>query len=226
MSTVARVAGATILLYRGTGVISYFLYETALGRGSAEARLASAAAHASDLRLATVLTMVNALCALILAVALYFYTRSAGAEASTLGLIGRTAEAALYGVFALSLITLASIATSSTDASRAIDARLVIEIGWLAHRIAMAASFFFAAANAAFAWQLLRARLAPRFMAMLGLVGGLIPLGVLPLQMIDATRGFETELQWVTMFLFELLFSVWLLFSGGRTSEIKPVVTA
>jgi hypothetical protein len=220
-SVIARVAGATVLLYRALGVAAFFLYEGSLGRGTAADRVAAVAAHASDLRIAGVLTLANALCALIVGVAMYFYTRDGGVELATLGLIGRTAEAALYGVFALCHVALVSIATSSTEASTVVDARLVREIGLSAHRVTMAACFFFAAANAAFAWLLLRARFAPRFVALIGLVGALVPLAGMPLQMIDATRGFFTPLLWVTMFLFELLFAFWLLATGGRDA-VRP----
>lgn len=225
-SVIARVAGATLLLYRPSGVAAFLLYEGSLGRGTAADRIAAVAAHASDLRMACVLTLANALCALILAVAMYFYTRDGGVELATFGLIGRTVETALYGVFALCHVALVSIATSSTDASTAIDARLVREIGLSAHRVSMAAGFFFAAANVAFAWLLLRARLAPRFVALIGLVGALVPLTGVPLQMIDATRGFATPLLWVTMFLFELLFAVWLLATGGRDAEHRSTPRA
>ncbi len=212
---VARVAGATTLLYRGLGVTAFFLYENSLGIGRAD-RLAAVAAHAHDLRMACVLTMIYCLLGLVAGVSMYFYTRGAGGELATLGLVGRTAEAALYGVFALSLIALVSIATSSTEASRAIDARLVVEIGRSAHRVAMVGSFYFALANAAFAWLLIRARLAPRFIAVLGLLGALVPLFGMPLQIIGALRGYPTPVLWIVMFLFELVFAVWISTTGGR----------
>ena len=225
-SVIARIAGATLLLYRPSGVAAFLLYEGSLGRGTAAERVAAVAAHASDLRMACVLTLANALCALILAVAMYFYTRDGGSELATLGLIGRTVETALYAGFAICLVALISIATSSTDASVAIDGRLVREIGLSAHRVSMAAGFFFAAAHVAFMWLLLRARLAPRFLALIGLVAALVPLVGVPLQMIGATRGFFTPLLWLTMFLFELLFAIWLLATGGRDAEHRSAARA
>jgi hypothetical protein len=214
-ATVARVVGTATLLYRILGVTAFFLYQNSLGLGGAD-RVAAVAAHASDLRTACVLTMIYCLLGLIMGVSMYFYTRGGGVELATLGLVGRTAEAALYGVFALSLIALASIATSSTDASRAIDARLVVEIGRSAHRVAMVGSLYFALANAVFAWLLMRARLAPRFIALLGVFGALVPLFGMPLQITGALRGFPTPVLWLAMFLFELTFASWILATGGR----------
>src|SRR5688572_2220386 len=214
-AVVARIAGTITLLYRGLGVTAFFLYENSLGLRGAD-RVAAVTAHASDLRTACVLTMIYCLLGLIMGVSMYFYTRGGGVELATLGLVGRTAEAALYGVFALALIALVSLATSSTDASRAIDARLVVEIGQSAHRVAMVGCLYFALANAAFAWLLIRACLAPRFIAVLGLFGALVPLFGMPLQITGALRGFPTPLLWLAMFLFELTFAVWILTTGGR----------
>jgi hypothetical protein len=53
-----------------------------------------------------------------------------------------------------------------------------------------------------------------------------VPLAGMPLQMIDATRGFFTPLLWVTLFLFELLFAVWLLATGGRDAEHRSMAKA
>jgi hypothetical protein len=214
-AALARTAGAVIPLYRTIGVVSFLLYENSLGGRSADI-IAAVQSHTSDLRIACIMTLVYCLLALVIGVSLYFYTRNSGVELATFGLVGRTAEAALYGVFALSLIALVSIATSSTGASRDIDVRLLVEIGRSAHRVTMTACVFFAAGNAAFAWLLVRARLAPRFIAVIGLFGALIPLAGMPMQMIGALRGFPTPTLWIATFLFELMFSVWLLVTGGR----------
>jgi hypothetical protein len=82
------------------------------------------------------------------------------------------------------------------------------------------AEFFFAVGSAAFASVLLRARIAPRYLAALGLFGSLVPAVGMLLQIIGATRGFNTGLLWVLMFLFELALGVWLLTSGGREPEV------
>jgi hypothetical protein len=211
----ARIAGGTMLLYRVIGVWSFLLYENSLGGRGAD-RVMSVAANAGDLRLATVMTMVYMLLALVLGTTLYLYTREGGAGLATFGLVGRTAEAALYGVFAVCLVAMVSIATSSTDASRVIDSRLVREIALTAHRVAMAGCMFFAAGNAAFAWVLVRARLAPRWIAVLGVFAAVLPLVGLPLQIIGALRGYPTPVMWLATFLFELLFGVWLLTSRMR----------
>jgi hypothetical protein len=218
-AAVARVAGATFLLYIAVKVASAVLFEGSIGSGGAAGRLAAVAAHAGDLRIATVLALGNCVCALVLAVLLYFYTRRSHPELSTLVLICRTGEAVLFGAFTLGIIALVFIAEASTQASRDTDAALVVAIIRSTRHATLVASFFFAIGSAAFAWVLLRARLAPRYLAALGLLGSLVPAVGMPLQIIGALRGFNTGLLWVLMFLFEIALGVWLLASGGREPQ-------
>lgn len=219
-AVVARVAGAAFLLYVAVKVASAILFEGSIGSGAAASRLAAVAAHASDLRIATVLALANCVCALVMAALLYFYTRSSHPELATLVLICRTGEAVLFGVFALGIIAVVFIATSSTQASRDMDASLVVAIIRSTRHATLVASFFFAIGSAAFAWVLLRARLAPRSLAALGLFGSLLPAVGMPLQIIGALRGFNTGLLWVLMFSFEIALGVWLLTTGGRDPEV------
>jgi hypothetical protein len=215
-AAVARTAGATFLLYIAVKVAGSVLFEGSIGSGAAASRLDAVAAHAADLRIATVLAMANCVCALVMAVLLYFYTRGSHAELSMLVLVSRTAEAVLFGVYALGIIALVFIATASTPASRDTDAALVAAITRSARHATLVASFFFAVGSAAFAWVLLRARLAPRSLAALGLLGSLVPIVGMPLQIIGALRGFNTGLLWILMFAFEIGLGAWLLASGGR----------
>ncbi len=217
---IARIAGATFLLYIAIRVPGAVLFEGSIGTGAAANRLAAVAAHASDLRIATVLALANSVCALVMGVLLYFYTRRSHAELSTLTLICRTGEAVLFGVFALGLIALVFIAESSTQASRDTDARLVTAIIRSTRHATLVASFFFAIGSTAFAWVLMRGRLAPRYVAALGFIGSLVPVVGMPLQIIGALRGFNTGLLWILLFLFEIVLGVWLLTSGGREPEV------
>lgn len=218
-AAVARVAGATFLLYIVVKVASSILFEGSIGSGAAAGRLAAVAAHAGDLRTATVLALGNCVCALVLAVSLYFYTRGSHPELSTFVLVCRSAEAALFGVYALGIIALVFLATGSTPSSRDTDAALVVAIIRSTRHATLVASFFFALGSAAFAWVLLRARLAPRYLAAVGLLGSLVPVAGMPLQIIGATDGFNTGLLWLLMFLFEIALGAWLLASGGRDPD-------
>ena len=218
-AVVARVAGATFLLYIAVKVAGSILFEGSIGSGVAASRLAAVAAHASDLRIATVLALANCVCALVMGASLYFYTRSSHAELSTFILICRTGEAVLFGVYALGIIAVGFMATSSTQASRDTDAAFVVAIIRSTRHATLVAAFFFAVGSATFAWVLMRARLAPRYLAALGLFGSLVPVVGMPLQIIGALRGFPTQVLWILMFSFEIALGVWLLASGGREPE-------
>ncbi|HVS16514.1 MAG TPA: DUF4386 domain-containing protein [Thermoanaerobaculia bacterium] len=216
---VARVAGVTFLLYIAVKVSSSILFEGSLGSGGAGSRLASVAVHASNLRVATVLALASCVCALVLGVSLYFYTRSSHAELSIFVLICRTAEAVLNGVYALGIIALVFIATASTQASQETDATLVMAIARSTRHATLVMAFFLALGTGAFAWVLLRARLAPRYLAALGLLGSVPPIIGMPLQIVGALRGFPTQVLWILLFLFEIALGIWLLTSGGRDPE-------
>lgn len=218
-TAVARAAGATFLLYVAVKIASSVLFEGSIGSGPAASRLAAVATHAGELRVGTVVALANCVCALVLGALLYAYTRGSHPVLSTLVLICRAGEAVLFGVYALGIIALVFIATSSTAASRDIDARLLVAIIRSTRHATLVACFFFAMGSAAFAWVLLRARLAPRSLAALGLAGSLVPIVGMPLQIIGALQGFNTGLLWVLMFLFEIALGVWLLASGGREPE-------
>jgi hypothetical protein len=218
-AVVARVAGGTFLLYIAVKVTGSILFEGSLGSGGAASRLASVAAHASDLRIATVLALANCVCALVLGVLLYFYTRRGHAELATFVLICRTGEAVLNGVYALGMISLVFIATASTQASRDTEATLVVAIARSTRHATLVMAFFLAVGSAAFAWVLMRARLAPRYLAALGVFGSLPPTIGMPLQITGALRGFPTQVLWILLFLFEIALGVWFLTSGGRDPE-------
>ncbi|MDQ3696424.1 MAG: DUF4386 domain-containing protein [Gemmatimonadota bacterium] len=216
---IARAAGATFLLFWVVKVSSSIMFEGSLGNSPAE-RLAAITANAGDLRIAVVLALTKCVFALVIGVLLYFYTRSSYAELSTLVLLGRAGEAMFFGVYALGMAALVFIATRSTPATSDIDATLVVVIARSTRHATLVAEFFFSVGSAALAWVLLRARLAPRYLAGLGLVGSLVPVVGMPLQLIGATTGFNTALFWVLMFAFEIALGVWLLKSGGRDPEV------
>jgi hypothetical protein len=221
-AVVARVAGATFLVYIAVRVASSVLFEGSIGSGVAASRLASVAAHTGDLRIATVLALANCVCALVMGVSLYFYTRRSHPELSTFVLVCRTGEAVLFGMYALGIIAVVFIASASTQASRDVDATLVMAIIRSTRHATLVASFFFAVGSTAFAWILMRARLAPGSLAALGLFGSLLPAVTMPLQIIGALRGFPTQVLWILLFLFEIALGVWLLASGGREPEVSP----
>lgn len=216
---VARAAGATFLVFWIVRVAGSIMFEGSLGNSAAE-RVAAIAANAGDLRIGVVLALTNSVLALVIGVLLYFYTRSSHAELSTLVLLSRVGEAMFFGAYALGMAALVFIATRSTPATSEMDSALVLVIARSTRHATLVAEFFFSVGSAAFAWILLRARLAPRWLAAFGLVASLVPAVGMPLQIIGATRGFNTALFWVLMLAFEITLGVWLLITRGRDPSL------
>ena len=74
-TTNARIAGFTFLVYIAAGITSLVLFSQATGGQEVPAKLESIARHVFQLRLTTILGLLEAVCAFVLAVTLYAITR-------------------------------------------------------------------------------------------------------------------------------------------------------
>src|SRR5690242_10573847 len=74
-TTNARLAGFTYLVYMGVGISNEVLMARAKGAEGVAAKLARIAEHTTEVRVATVLAVLECLSALVLGVALYGVTR-------------------------------------------------------------------------------------------------------------------------------------------------------
>jgi hypothetical protein len=88
----ARIAGLAYLTYMAAGASNEFLMSRATRAVGAAATLARIAGHATDVRVSILLTLVEALCALVLAVTLYGITRDQDHELAMLALACRVVE--------------------------------------------------------------------------------------------------------------------------------------
>ena len=93
--TSPRRAGLMYLVYTFAGIGHEFLMHRATNAEGEAAKLALVASHSSDAHLTILLTVIECLSALVLAVALYGITRDEDHELATLGLVCRAAEAVL-----------------------------------------------------------------------------------------------------------------------------------
>src|SRR2546429_510627 len=96
--TNARVAGFTFLFYIAVGITAMVLFGQATGGEGIAAKLASIAQHATKVRLTVLLTLLEGLSALVLAVTLYAITRDQDPDLAMLGLTCRVAEG-ITGIF-------------------------------------------------------------------------------------------------------------------------------
>jgi hypothetical protein len=74
-TTDARIAGFTFLFYIVVGIASMVLFSQATTGVAVSAKLASIAQHVPQVRLTIVLGLLQAVCAIVLAVTLYAITR-------------------------------------------------------------------------------------------------------------------------------------------------------
>lgn len=90
--TNARLAGFTFLFYIATGIPAMILFGRATSGEGTAAKLVSIGQHATDLRVAIVLSLLGCFSALVLAVTLYGITRDEDNELAMLGLACRVGE--------------------------------------------------------------------------------------------------------------------------------------
>jgi hypothetical protein len=218
--TNARIAGIAYLLYIAVAYPSMLLSERATSGDGMAAKLANMALHATDVRIAAVLSLIGCFCALVLAVTLYAVTREQDRDLAMLGLTCRVAEgitgaASIPATLGLLAITTA-VGTSAPDpaAVRALGAFLLDQSWFIA-------ATFFAVGSTLFSWLLLRGRMVPVWLAALGVIGSAVTVIGLPLQVMELLPELVTKLMWMPILVFELVVAVWLIVKGVATPEAR-----
>ncbi len=158
--TNARIAGIAYLLYIAAAFPSMLLSGRATSGAGMVEKLANMALHATDVRLAAVLSLIGCLCALVLAVTLYAITREQDRDLALLALTCRVAEGVTGAVSiptTLGLLALATAAGTNTPDPRAAGAvgAFVLAQPWLI------GATFFAVGSTIFSWLLRRGRMVP-----------------------------------------------------------------
>lgn len=209
----ARAAGAAYLVYIAAGVAGMRLAGDATrGAGTAE-RLARVAQHAGALRLAVVLGLLGAACALVLAVALYRLTRDQDPDLARLACACRVAEGiigALGAVPTMGLVWLATGAAGAGAGTAPLGAFLLHVGAWSGP----VSATLFALGSTLFSYLLLRARTIPVPLAWLGVVASGPLVVALPAQLVGVLAGPVTGLIWLPMLAFEVPLGLWLLIRG------------
>jgi hypothetical protein len=191
-TTNARVAGFTFLLYIALGIPVMVLFGRATDAQGIAAKLAGIARHASDVRVAVVLSLLTGFAALVLGVTLHAITRDEDPDLALLALTCRIGEGML-GAISVTMLGLLWLATAGggadapdAAAASALGAFLVKVGGW---KISVGATFF-AVGSTLFSWLLLRGRMVPVALAWLGVLASVLLVVGLPLQLAGVLRGF------------------------------------
>jgi hypothetical protein len=221
----ARIAGFTFLFYIAAGITSMVLSGRRTTGEGIEAKLAGIAQHATDVRLAFVLSLLTCFAALVLAVTLYAITRGQDRDLAMLALTCRVGEG-LIGVsipVSLGLLWLATATGANapdTATAHALGAFL-LKIGtWKS----LISATLFAIGSTLFSWLLLRGRMIPIALAWLGVVASVLLVMGLPLQLAGFFSGRVFELMWIPMAVFEVVLAVWLIVKGVAMPEMQYAV--
>ena len=217
----ARLAGIAYLLYIAADFPSMVLNARATSGDDMAAKLANMAVHATDVRLAALLSLVGCFCALVLAVTLYAITGEQDRDLAMLGLTCRVAEGVVGGASIPTTLGLLSIATAvganapDPAAAGAVGA-FVLNQTWLI------GATFFAVGSTIFSWLLLRGRIVPQWLAALGVIGSVVVAIGLPLQVMDLLPGLVTQLMWIPVAVFEIVVAVSIIFKGVSSQGVAP----
>jgi len=217
--TNARIAGIAYLLYIAVAFPSMVLSGRATSGDGMTAKLANMALHATDVRIAQVLSLIGCLCALVLAVTLYAITRDEDRDLAMLGLTCRVAEGTIGAASIPVTLALLGIATATGSdapdpaAARALGA-FVLDQTWLI------GATFFAVGSTLFSWLLLRGRMVPSWLAGLGVIASALIVVVLPLQLAEVLTGLVTQVVWLPVAVFEVVVAVWFIVKGVRVQPL------
>ena len=220
-TTNARIAGFTFLFYIVVGIASMLLFSQATSGEVATEKLASIAQHVPQVRLTIVLGLLQAVCAIVLAVTLYAITRDQDSDLAMLALIFRVGEGLLGAISTRATLELLWLGTSAGP--KAPDAATLQALGtyllngpdWNMSAI------LFAMGSTLFSYLLLRGRTVPVPLAWIGVVASLLLVVGLPLQLAGVLSGPVTPYVWIPMLAFEVPLGFWLLIKGVRTQTIR-----
>jgi len=216
--TNATIAGIAYLLYIAAAFPSMVLSGRATTGEGMTAKLATMAQHATDVRLAAVLSLIGCLCALVLAVTLYAITREQDRDLAMLGLTCRVAEGVVGAASIPTTLGLLAIATAAganapDPAAAGALGTFVLSQTWLI------GATLFAVGSTLFSWLLLRGHMVPGWLATLGVIGSAVLVLGLPLQIMELVPGLVTQLMWTPVAAFELVVAVWLIVKGVATPQ-------
>jgi hypothetical protein len=217
-----RVAGFAFLFLIATILLSGVVGGGIRTTHGVSDTLASVAENAARIRLGLVLTVVASITTLVLAAMLYAMVVRQDRNLAILALSCRAVEAGLYAVGMLTTLALLSLSQhAEQDASSApalVD--LMRDVPPMSTNIG---STFFAAGSTLYCYLLLKARLIPAPLAVIGVVGSLLILLGVPVQTALGNQTFAgpSAAIWIPIAVFEISTGGWLLFKGAPISETR-----
>ena len=219
----ARVAGFTYLFYIGVALPSMVLMNQATSAEGISAKLARIAEHASDVRVAIVLTLLSCFSAFVLAVALYGITRDEDHELAMLAMAFRVGEGVVGVIGIPNTLGLLWLATASAGAGApdVVTKNTLGAYSLMPAQDTMLGAPFFAVGSLIFSYLLLRGRMVPIPLAWLGVLASVLLVVALPLQFAGFLKGPLTSLMYMPMLALEVPLGLWLLIKGVATPATR-----
>jgi hypothetical protein len=218
-STNARIAGFTYLFYTAIGSALHFLMNRATNAEGTAATLARIAGHASDVRIAVLLSLLESFSALVLAVTLYGITRVQNHELAMLALVCRVCEGMIGATVGIPLkLGLLWLATAGAGSGGPDSATVNVLAAFLLMPVPSIpiGTIFFAVGSALFSYLLLRGRMVPVPLAWFGVLASAVLVVVIPPQLAGFING--AWYVWIPMAVFQVALALWLLIKGVRTT--------
>ena len=186
------------------------------------AKLARIGQYATNVRLTILITLLECLSALVLAVTLYGITRDEDHDLAMLGLVSLVAEGVLGsvnnipGYLGLLWLAKAGVGTGVPDISTTNALRAFLLMPGPSVPLG---AIFFAVGSLIFSYLLLRGRMVPVSIAWLGVFASGLLVVVLPLQLAGFSTGPLTGYyQWLPALVFQVVLALWMLDKGVATS--------
>lgn len=221
LKTNARFAGFAFIIYIAIGITSLVLGNRMFaGAEGTNAKLAAIAQNPMISQIIVLLTLIMALCALVLAVTIYALTRDWDRDLAMIAMLCRVGEgiiAVLAPVVTLGLLWIATNASSIPNASQ--ENTLAAYLFKIESLTGTVAAICFSMGSMIYTYIFLRSRTIPKWLAWLGVFASAVLIIVLPLQLASFIKdGLLTQLIWIPMLVFELTFAVWLIVKGVTVS--------
>jgi len=221
----SRLAGLAFLLYIVFGIADMMLTSRATRGEGVTAKLASAAQHVTELRLAVLCVLLTSFCAIVLGVTLWAITRERDRDLAAFALVCRVCEG-LTGALGVQR-TMGLMWLTSPDRTPP-DAATVSALGtWLLRGQGGGLSaVFFAIGSTSFSWLLLRGRMIPAALAWWGVFASVASAIVLPLEMVGWYPASAIWYVWLAVALYEIPLAFWLLFRGAAAPAPAPAMAS
>jgi len=217
--TNAKVAGFTFLFYIVVGITNEVLFHRAISAEGTAAILASVGTHASDVRIAMLMQLLECFSALVLAIAMYGITRVESHELAMLAMACRVGEGLISAAGIPTMLELLWLATAGGGVGGP-DATTTNTLGtYLLMPVPSipVGAIFFAVGSTIFSYLLLRGRMVPVPLARFGVLASALLVAWLPLQLVGFLEG--SLILWVPVSLFQLVLGLWLLMKGVAAAD-------